>query len=96
MSEILPPPIWVNTKPLLLKMMDDLAAQSRVAVDTESNSLHAFREQVCLMQFSSANVDYLVDPLELTDLNPLGPIFSNPNIEKIFHGGFSYLVSKGA
>lgn len=85
MSEILPPPIWVNTKPLLLKMIDDLAAQSRVAVDTESNSLHAFREQVCLMQFSSANVDYLVDPLELTDLNPLGPIFSNPNIEKIFH-----------
>jgi ribonuclease D len=56
-----------------------------VAVDTESNSLHAFREQVCLVQFSSTNADYLVDPLVLKDLSLLAPIFANPNIEKIFH-----------
>jgi len=92
MPEILPPPIWVNTKQLLLKMIDDLAAQSRVAVDTESNSLHAFREQVCLMQFSSKNADYLVDPLVLKDLSALAPIFSNPNIEKIFHAAEYDLV----
>ena len=92
MLEILPPPIWVNTNQLLLKMMDDLAAQSRVAVDTESNSLHAFREQVCLMQFSSINADYLVDPLALKDLGALGPIFSNPKIEKIFHAAEYDLV----
>lgn len=92
MSEILPPPIWVNTKQLLLNMMEDLTAQSRVAVDTESNSLHAFREQVCLMQFSSTNADYLVDPLELKDLSSLAPLFSNPNIEKIFHAAEYDLV----
>jgi ribonuclease D len=92
MPEILPPPIWVNTKQLLLNMIDDLAIQPRVAVDTESNSLHAFREQVCLMQFSSANADYLVDPLELKDLSPLAPIFSNPKIEKIFHAAEYDLV----
>ena len=92
MHEILPPPIWVNTKQLLLKMIDDLAIQSRVAVDTESNSLHAFREQVCLLQFSSTNTDYLVDPLELKDLSPLAPIFSSPNIEKVFHAAEYDLV----
>ncbi len=92
MPEILPSPIWVNTKQLLLKMIDDLATQSRVAVDTESNSLHAFREQVCLMQFSSTNADYLVDPLALTDLSALAPIFSNPRIEKIFHAAEYDLV----
>ncbi|MCE9644816.1 MAG: ribonuclease D [Chloroflexi bacterium] len=92
MSEILPPPVWVNTKQLLLKMIDDLAAQSRVAVDTESNSLHAFREQVCLMQFSSINADYLVDPLELKDLSPLAPIFADPRIEKVFHAAEYDLV----
>ena len=92
MLEILPPPIWVNTNQLLLKMIDDLAAQSRVAVDTESNSLHAFREQVCLMQFSSPNADYLVDPLALKDLSALAPIFSNPKIEKIFHAAEYDLV----
>ena len=85
MSELLPPPVWVNTKNLLEQMIADLVTQSRVAVDTESNSMHAFREQVCLMQFSSTTTDYLVDPLALNDLSLLGPVFSNPNIEKIFH-----------
>ncbi|MBI5825369.1 MAG: ribonuclease D [Chloroflexi bacterium] len=85
MSETLPSPVWVNTSQLLKQMVDDLAAQSRVAVDTESNSLHAFREQVCLLQFSSCNADYLVDPLALRDLSLLAPIFANPKIEKIFH-----------
>ena len=85
MSDVLPPPVWVNTTEKLGKMVHDLASQSRVAVDTESNSLHAFREQVCLLQFSSATMDYLVDPLEVNDLSLLAPVFSNPSIEKIFH-----------
>jgi ribonuclease D len=92
MSKILPPPIWVNTKQLLQKMMDDLSTQSRVAVDTESNSLHAFREQVCLIQISSTNADYLIDPLVLKDLSLIAPIFSNPKIEKVFHAAEYDLV----
>ncbi len=92
MSKILPPPIWVNTKQLLQKMMDDLVTQSRVAVDTESNSLHAFREQVCLIQISSTNADYLIDPLVLKDLSLIAPIFSNPKIEKVFHAAEYDLV----
>ena len=92
MSETLPPPIWVNTKPLLQNMIDDLVTQKRVAVDTESNSLHAFREQVCLVQFSSTNADYLIDPLVLKDLSGLAPIFADPNIEKIFHAAEYDLV----
>jgi len=92
MSETLLPPVWVNTNPLLQKMIDDLVTQSRVAVDTESNSLHAFREQVCLAQISSTNADYLIDPLVLKDLSALAPIFSNPKIEKIFHAAEYDLV----
>lgn len=85
MSDVLPPPVWVHTTKLLKQMVDDLSAQSRVAVDTESNSLHAFREQVCLLQFSTPNADYLVDPLALPELDNLAPIFFNAKIEKIFH-----------
>jgi ribonuclease D len=66
-------------------MVADISAQPRIAVDTESNSLHAYREQVCLIQFSTPATDYVVDPLALDDLSGLGPIFSNPVIEKIFH-----------
>lgn len=85
MSETLPPPVWVHTIQSLKQMVEDLAAQSRIAVDTESNSLHAFREQVCLLQFSSPKADYLVDPLALKDLSLLAPLFSDPKIEKVFH-----------
>ncbi len=92
MSKILPPPVWVNSKQLLQNMMDDLVTQSRVAVDTESNSLHAFREQVCLIQISSTSVDYLIDPLVLKDLSLIAPIFSNPGVEKVFHAAEYDLV----
>ncbi len=85
LETVLTPPVWVDSNQLLKQMIDDLAAQQRVAVDTESNSLHAFREQVCLMQFSSPGADYLVDPLVLKDLDLLAPIFANSAIEKIFH-----------
>jgi ribonuclease D len=85
MSNTLPPPIWVNTPDLLREMVEDLVLQPRVAVDTESNSLHAFREKVCLLQFSTPKTDYIVDPLVLADLSALASVFSNPGIEKIFH-----------
>src|SRR5215207_617739 len=84
-NQILPPPVWVDKPQTFNQMIGDLSAQTRLAVDTESNSLHAYREQVCLIQFTTPRKDYVVDPLALHDLSALGPIFSNPNIEKIFH-----------
>ncbi len=85
MSETLQPPIWVDNVKLLAQLIADVESQTRVAVDTESNSLHAFREQVCLIQFSTINEDYLLDPLMFDDLSGLAPFFANPKIEKIFH-----------
>jgi ribonuclease D len=84
-NRILPPPAWVDKPELFHQMLGDLTAQPRLAVDTESNSLHAYRERVCLIQFTTPGKDYVVDPLALPDMSPLGPIFSDPNIEKIFH-----------
>jgi len=85
MPEPLAPPVWVNTPQSLARMAADLTSQPRIAVDTESNSLHAYRERVCLIQFSTPRTDYLVDPLILADLSELAPIFADPHIEKIFH-----------
>jgi ribonuclease D len=84
-SQTLPPPVWVDQQKAYDLMLADLTAQMRIAVDTESNSLHAYRERVCLIQFSTPKKDYVVDPLVLPDLQSLRPIFSNPYIEKIFH-----------
>jgi ribonuclease D len=83
--ESLPPPILVQSESQLAQLLHDLARQPCIAVDTESNSLHAYRERVCLIQFSTAKTDYILDPFAFDDLNSLSPIFSNPRIEKIFH-----------
>ena len=79
------PPVWVDRKPLFDRMIRDLSVQPRIAVDTESNSLHAYREQVCLVQFSTPATDYILDPFVFNDLRALAPLFKNPRQEKIFH-----------
>jgi ribonuclease D len=81
----LPPPN-VITEPLQLEsLVAHLSIQPAIAVDTESNSLYAYQEQVCLIQFSLPGTDYLVDPLSDLDLSALGHVFVNPEIVKVFH-----------
>lgn len=81
----LPDPIWVDTPRKFAEAMAEFKDQPALAVDTESNSLYVYREQVCLIQISTPAKDFLIDPLSLTDLSPLGPIFANPSQEKILH-----------
>jgi ribonuclease D len=81
----LPPPILVTETSQLIALATTLARQPVIAVDTESNSLYAYQEQVCLIQFSLPGTDYLVDPLADLDLSPLAGIFASPSVEKVFH-----------
>jgi ribonuclease D len=81
----LPKPQLIKTKADFNKAIKDLQSQPRIAVDTESNSLFAYKEQVCLIQLSVPDVDILLDALQLTDLKPLGTLLGNRKIEKIFH-----------
>ncbi len=83
--EMLPPPTWVSTSASLQQLANELSHQNPIAVDTESNSLHAYREQLCLIQFSIPSTDYLVDGLAFPDLSTLNPIFTDPEKEKVFH-----------
>ncbi len=74
------------TKPAeLSQLAARLGRETMLGVDTESNSLHAYRERLCLLQFSSPKEDALVDPLAVEDLSPLAAVFRDVGIEKIFH-----------
>lgn len=83
----LPPARIINSQDTLSHMVAELKKQPAIAVDTESNSLHSYQEQVCLIQISIPGADYLVDPFLVQDLSPLGEVFANPNIQKVFHAG---------
>ncbi|MEX2144388.1 MAG: HRDC domain-containing protein [Anaerolineales bacterium] len=79
-------PLFIATTPAQLNQLAGrLAQHALLGVDTESNSLHAYRERLCLLQITSPEEDALVDPLAVEDLAPIAGIFANPQIEKIFH-----------
>jgi ribonuclease D len=92
-TDALPKPIFITRMPALKRMVERFANEPILAVDTESNSLFAYQERVCLIQFSTPRDDFLVDPLALDDLSPLEGLFSNPKIEKVFHAAEYDLIT---
>jgi len=85
MSHQLPPPTVVTSPPQLATLLETLSDQPAIAVDTESNSLYAYQEQVCLIQFSIPGADYVVDPLAGLNLSPFASIFADVGVQKVFH-----------
>lgn len=85
--ERLPPPILVDDEPGLERLLDDLAGQTEVAVDTEADSFFHYRERVCLIQITVEDRDYLVDPLCDLKLTGIGRMLADPKKVKVFHDG---------
>jgi ribonuclease D len=84
-ANALPPALLVDTPATFASMIKTLSAQRVLALDTESNSLYRYHYRVCLVQISTLETDYLLDPLRLKDIAALGEILSNPSIQKVFH-----------
>ncbi|MBV1858090.1 MAG: ribonuclease D [Nannocystaceae bacterium] len=76
---------WVDTNESLQTWCERLAGETRIAVDTEANSMFAYHERICLVQVSTADTDILIDPLAV-DLAPLGKVLEAPGIQKVMHG----------
>ncbi|MCO4743845.1 MAG: HRDC domain-containing protein [Proteobacteria bacterium] len=80
------PLVMVEDDEALAKLVATLSEAPVIGVDTESDSMYSYQEKVCLLQFSDSERDYIVDPLKIKDMSPLGAVMSNPDIVKIFHG----------
>lgn len=80
-----PPTRLISDLPQLNRTAEALQREPIVGVDTESNSLYAYYERVCLIQFSTMEADLMIDPLGIEDLSALGPLFKRTDIEKVFH-----------
>ncbi len=77
--------ILIDTQTNWSTCFEHLRASSRLAIDLESNSLYAYREQVCLIQLSTATHHFILDPLVDLNLSDLGLVLADPAIEKVFH-----------
>jgi ribonuclease D len=56
-----------------------------IALDTEASSFHRYKEKVCLVQLSTRDRTYLVDPLAVPDLKPLKALLAVPAMEVVIH-----------
>jgi len=70
----------------LEKTARSLEKENAVAVDLEADSMYHYQEKVCLIQIATKKISVVIDPLAIKDLSSLKPLFSNPVIQKIFHG----------
>ena len=86
MSRENPAYLLVKDRSNLGRIAAGLEEKKAIGVDLEADSMFHYQEKVCLIQISTPSQDILVDTLWLDDLSPLSPIFSNPNIRKVFHG----------
>ena len=74
----------ISTSEQLNELVLHLDRHARVAVDTEADSLHCYREKLCLLQVSLPEGDFLVDPLVENDLAPLADTLARKEI--VLHG----------
>jgi ribonuclease D len=72
---------WIRTPDELQGFARELAGVRALALDSESDSLHHYKEKVCLVQIATDRGEaVLVDPLQIQDLTPLAPAFADPAV----------------
>jgi ribonuclease D len=83
--------VLIATDAQLAELLKKINAADRVALDTEADSLHSYREKLCLLQISvpaAVNADgcdgFMVDPLANLDLEPLRRALESTEI--VLHG----------
>lgn len=78
-------PLLITQTVQLDTLLDLLRDQTSVALDTESDSLYAYHEKVCLIQASIPSGSFLIDPLASIDLQHLAPLLADEKTQKVFH-----------
>ena len=57
----------------------------RLAVDIEADSLYHYFEKVCLIQISTDEETFILDPLSIGEISLLAPTMADASVEKVFH-----------
>ena len=63
-----------------------LSGESVLAIDTEADSLHHYFPKVCLIQVSTNQHTFVIDPLAVQTMGVLRPLLESQKIKKVFHG----------
>lgn len=73
--------------------MSKISRARRIGLDLESNGFFRYPEQVCLVQISTPNDVFVIDPLALEDMKPLGDVLARKRVETVLHAGSHDVLS---
>jgi len=78
-------PVWIDNAEKLAELCDKWKDQAAIAVDTEFMRSDTFYPIVGLLQIGDGKGCYLIDPLAITELQPLRGLMSNQQVTKVLH-----------
>jgi ribonuclease D len=74
----------IATAAQLAELLPQIGSLRRVAIDTEADSLHCYKEKLCLLQIGVPGHDYMIDPLADMSFEPLAALLQKKEI--VLHG----------
>lgn len=69
----------------LAEVVEEASRRPRVALDLEANGFHRYPERICLLQLASPESVFLIDPLAIPDVSPIGGLLADPSVEVVMH-----------
>lgn len=69
------------------RVMERVSRECRIGFDLESNGFFRYPERICLIQLFVSDGAYLLDPLAIDDMSPLGRILADASVETVLHSG---------
>lgn len=79
-------PEIISSYESLDRLVKSFGREVVLAFDLEADSMHHYKEKVCLIQVATASEAVLIDPLILPDISSLASLLADPAIRKVFHG----------
>jgi ribonuclease D len=81
-----PDAAFLDTFEEVKELAAHLEEEELIGLDTEADSFHSYFTKVCLVQVSSRDRDWIVDPLAVESLAPLERVLADPGTTCVLHG----------
>ena len=75
------------------RAVEAITRERRIGLDLESDGFFRYPEQVCLVQISTPHDVFVIDPLAIGEMEPLGEVLANRRVETILHAGSHDVLS---
>jgi ribonuclease D len=77
--------VWIDTDAELERLVESWLSCAYLIIDTEFERTNTYFAKPGLIQIADADGIYLIDPLALKSLKPLGRVLADPSIEIVMH-----------